>query len=228
MAEFLSSLDQISMLRKALGNPATGDVPDASIAQFIWLGECAIASMYEFSELREYEDVSTISDTIDYEMTEPDILRFLDPSNNLTTEVEMDRMDADWDRKIGSRFTGNDSVFYFFENGVGANGRKQIRVRPTPSGIETLRIPFIKIPTMLDTETATRSDIPASHTLQVLSHSSEIGLELIAQRDEALKQQKLSGKSEFAARHALPGAAFYTNHLASFSAIMNRRRGRRG
>jgi len=228
MAEFLSSLDQIKMLRRSMANPATGDVSDTALAQFIWMAECELASMYEFSELRDYEDVATIAGTTDYELDEADILRFLSPANNLTSDIEMKMMDEDWDRRVGSRLTGQGSVFWYFENGVGDNDRKQIRVRPEPSGIETLRIPFIKIPTMLDTDEAMRSDLPASHTRQVLAHAAEIGLEMIGERDEAERQSKRSGLADYAARHDLPPAAFYRNRLVTFQQRMNiPRRGRR-
>jgi len=62
----------------------------------------------------------------------------------------------------------------------------------------------------------------------VLSRSAEIGLQLINERVEAEKQQKLTGKTSYAAQHALPGAAFYINRLQSFQGRMNlrRRRGR--
>lgn len=227
MAEFLSSEDQIKMLRRSLGNPATGDVPDAALAQFIWMAECQLASMYEFAELRGYEDVTTVAGTIDYELDEADILRFLEPANNLTSDIEMDMMDADWDRKVGSRLSGQSQAFYWFEHGVGSNDRKQIRVRPEPSGVETLRIPFIKIPTMFDTETAMRSDLPASHTRQVLAHAAEIGLEMENERDEAEKQSKRVGIANYAARHDLPQAAFYRNRLITFQQRMNIPRGGR-
>jgi len=227
MAEFMSSLDQIDFLRRAMGNPATGDVPPASLVQYIWLAECELCEMYEFAELRDEEDISIVAGTIDYEMTEPDILRFLTPANNTSSGVEMKMMDADWDRKVGSRLTGQGSVFWYFESGVGANNRKQLRFRPTPSGSETARIPFIKIPTMLDSEEATRSDLPVSHTHQVLSHATKIGLESIGERGEAKAQEELTRAATYAARHALPQAAFYRNRLVTFQQRMNIPRARR-
>ena len=227
MAEFMSSLDMIKALRKSMGNPATGDVPDASLVQYLWLGEYDLAEMYEFAELRDSEDITTAADTIDYELTEPDIVRFLTPANNITSAIEMKMMDADWDRKIGSRLTGSGSAFWYFENGVGSNDRKQIRVRPVPSGIETVRIPFIKAPTMLDSENATRSDLPVSHTLQTISRATEIGLQLIGDRAEAKAQTELSSQSVYAARHALPKAAFYKNRWMTFQHRMNLNRRRR-
>ena len=228
MAEFLSSLDQIALLRKSIGSPATGDVSASLIVQYIWLAECDIAEMYEFPALRDSEDVATVASTYDYEMTEPDILRFLDPANNITSSTPMKRMDADWDRDVGSLITGEGDAFFWFENGLGSNSRKQIRVRPIPSGVQTLRIPFIKIPTMLDVDVAMASDLPVSHTLQVLSRASEIGLQLLADRGEAAAQAKLSPQTTYAARHALPGAAFYVNRLESFQTRMSRGRRRRG
>lgn len=221
MAEFLSSLDQIAMLRRSMKNPATGDVPDDALVQFIWMAECELASMYEFSELRAEEDITTSAGTYDYELTEPDILRFLTPANNVTSTIEMKMMDADWDRKVGSHLTGQGEPFYYYENGVGSNDRKQIRLRPVPSGVSTIRIPFIKIPTMLDKDEAVRSDLPASHTRQVLAHAAEIGLEMIGERLEAELQSKRTGLADYAARHDLPQAAFYRNRLVTFQQRMN-------
>lgn len=221
MAEFISSLDQIKMLRRSMGNPATGDVSDAALAQYIWLAECDLALMYEFAELRSYEDISTLSGIIDYELTEDDILRFLQPANNLTANLEMEMMDEDWDRKIGSRLVGGGQAFWFFENGRGANDNKQVRIRPTPTGSETLRIPFILTPTMPDTDEATRSDLPVSSTHQTLARATEIGLMLIGERGEAEAQSKLSATAIYAGRHGLPKAAFYRNRLATFQQRMN-------
>jgi hypothetical protein len=228
MAEFISSLDQIKMLRRSMGNPATGDVSDTALAQYIWLAECDLALMYEFAELRSYEDISTVAGTIDYELTEDDVLRFLQPANNLTANLEMDMMDEDWDRKIGSRLVGGGQAFWFFENGRGANDNKQVRIRPTPTGAETIRIPFILTPTMPDTDEATRSDLPVSSTNQIIARATEIGLQLIGERGEADAQANLSGTANYAARHGLPKAAFYRNRLATFQQRMNvPRRGRR-
>ena len=228
MAEFLSSEDQIPMVRKALGNPATGDVPDATVAQYIWLAETDLAEMYEFSELRSTEDITTSASTADYLLTEPDILRFLNPAQNITAGIPMKMKDADWDREIGSLFSGDGEPFFFFENGVGSNNRKQVRLRPTPSGVSTIRIPFIVIPTMFVPGTASRSDIPASHTLQVVSRAGEIGLQLLGERSEALKQEKLTAKTERSAQEALPPAAFYVRRLASMQRRMTQRRRLRG
>ena len=229
MAEILTSLDMIPLVRRGLGNPATGDVSDSAIAQYIWLGECDLAEMYYFAELYDEEDVSTSAGTFDYEMTEEDILRFLDPANNVTSNIPMKRKDDNWDRNIGSLITGQGAPFFFFEHERGTNGRKQVRVRPIPDGIYTLRFPFIKIPTMPDHEVQSISDLPQSHMLQVASRSVEIGLQLQAEREEADKQEKLSRKTTYAARHALPGAAYYTHRLATFQSRMNRgRRGRSG
>ena len=229
MAEFLTSLDQIALLRKAMGNPATGDVSDAECAQYLWMGECDIAEMYEFEELRSYEDIDTVASQLDYEMGEDsDVLKFLYPADNLTGNFPVKMMDAQWDRRVGSLMTGVSSVFYFFENGLGENLRKKIRFRPVPSGGETIRIPFIMVPTMPDYLEISRSQIPVSHTFQVLARAAEIGLQMIGERGEAQAQQQLTAKTTYAARHALPPAAFYRRRLSTFQDRMNRRRARRG
>lgn len=229
MAEILTSLDMIPLVRRGLGNPAEGDVSDAAIAQYIWMGECDLAEMYYFAELYGEETVNTTSGEPDYEVDEEDILRFLDPANNVTSGVPMKRKDDKWDRNVGRLITGNGPPFFFFEHGRGPNGRKQIRVRTTPDGIYELLIPFIKIPTMPDTDEASISDLPQSHMLQVASRSVEIGLQLQGERGEAEQQQKLTGKTTYAARHALPGAGYYTHRLETFQSRMNRgRRGRSG
>lgn len=229
MAEQLSSLDLIGMLRRSLGNPATGDVDNQALSQYIWLAECDLAEMYEFAELRDEEAIKTWAGTHEYEMENEDILRFLDPANNVDSSIPMKRMDADWDRRVGSLITGQGTPFYFFEHGIGDNGRKRILIRPIPDARYNLIFPFIKIPTMLSTETAQVSDLPQSHMLQVLSRATEIGLQMEGERGEADAQNKLSAKQSYAARHALPGGAFYTNRLMTFQQRMNlNRRGRRG
>jgi hypothetical protein len=225
MAEYLSSLDVIPRVRKALGNPATGDVPDADIVQFIWLAETELAEMYEFPSLREYEDVATVSGTTDYTMTEADILRFIDPGKNITTGNPVKRMDNDWDIRTGSRITGQSSVFWFYELGEDADGYKIVRFRPTPAGGETIRLWFIKLPTMYDDEVAMRSDLPISHQLQVIKHATKIGHLMLDDADEAGKVD--TAETAYAAEHALPGAAFHKRKLDTFHARLNRTRRRR-
>jgi len=229
MAEFLSSLDLIPQLRKAMGNPATGDISNSSLAQYIWMAECDLAEMYDFAELRGYEDISTVAGTVDYEMgASSDVLKFLYPAVNVTSNFPMKMMDYYWDLRIGSLITGQSTPYYWFEHEVGANDRKQIRIRPVPNGVYTVRVPFVKIPTMPDTDEATRLEIPASHSAQLLTRAAEIGLQLENERDEAAKQQNLSAKTTWSARHALPPAAFYKNRLVTFQKRMNLGRRRRG
>jgi hypothetical protein len=232
MAEFLTSLDMIPALRKAMGNPATGDVSDASLAQYLWMGECDLAEMYDFAELRSTSDIDTINTvagTYDYEMpASADVLKFLRPAINVTSNFPMEMQDDEWDRNIGALITGTSTPYYWFENGLGDNNRKQVRVRPIPSGVFELRFPFVKVPTMPDTDEASRFEIPASHTAQLLTRSAEIGLQLIAERQEARAQADLSAKTTWAARHALPPAAFYKHRLVTFQQRMNMGRRRRG
>jgi len=227
MAEQLTSVDIIPLVRRGLGNPATGDVPDAAIEQYVWLAECDLAEMYDFPALGGSETVNTSAGVYDYELDEADILRFLDPANNVTSTIPMRRKDDYWDRKVGSLMTGQGTPFYFYEEGVGSNLRKQIRVRPTPDGVYELEIPFIKVPTMPDSANSSVSDLPQSHMLQVVERAAEIGLELQHERDEAEKQTKLSSKTTYSARHALPGAAFYLRRLETMQRRMSRNRGRR-
>ena len=229
MAEQITSLDQIINLRSAMGNPATGDVSNTFLAQCLWLSEIDLAEMYEFSELRDSEDVVTSAGKKDYEMDEADILRFLDPANNETSEIPMRLKSAYWDRKVGRLITGQGPPFFFYEEGRGpTNGNKQVRFRPEPDGVYTIRVPFIKVPTMPDHQEPTVSDLPQSHMLQEVSRATEIALMLTAERDEAGKQQKLTGRTEYAARNALPKAGYYKRQLETFQSRMNRNRGRHG
>ena len=229
MAEQITSLDQIINLRSAMANPATGDVSDTQLAQYLWLAEIDLAEMYEFSELRESEDVVTSAGTKDYEMAEADILRFLDPANNETSEIPMRLKSAYWDRKVGRLITGQGPPFFFYEEGRGTtNGNKKVRFRPEPDGVYTIRVPFMKVPTMPDHQEATISDLPQSHMLQVVSRAAEIALQMTAERDEASKQQGLTARTTYAARNALPKAGYYKRQLETFQKRMNRNRGRHG
>ena len=222
MARF-SSLDKIGMLRSATGDPATGDVPDAELAQHIWLAEMDIAEMYEFANLRGSENVVTEAGTELYEMTATDILKFLEPANNLTTGIPMTLRDADWYRNTGI-FLGQQDPFYYWEEGLGANGRRQVQFCPKPGGINTIRIAYIKVPTAPDSTEANFSDLPQGFDLQVLNRATEISLEMQSQRDEAKKQTELSGKSGLHARRSLPAAAYYKQRIVSFKDLIGRRR----
>ena len=217
----MTSLDKIGLLRSATGNPATGDVPDAELAQHLWLGEMDIAEMYEFANLRTSEDVVTSAGKELYEMTADDILKFLEPANNMTTGIPMELRDADWYRNIGI-FLGQQDPFYYWEEGLGENGRRQIQVCPKPGGENTIRVPYIKVPTPPDSEEATLSDLPQGYDLQILNRATEISLQLQNQRKEAKEQEGLSGKSALAARRSLPAAAYYKQRIVTFSQIMRR------
>ena len=221
----MTSLDKIALLRSATGDPATGDVPDIELAQHIWLAEMDIAEMYEFGNLRTSEDMVTVAGTDLYEMTASNILKFLEPANNLTTNIPMELRDADWYRNIGI-FLGQQDPFYYWEEGIGANGRRQVQFCPMPGGQNTIRVPFIKVPTAPDAEEANFSDLPQGYDLQVLNRATEISLQLQNERDEAKKQEGLSGKSGLAARRTLPAAAYYKQRVASFAGLMRRNRRR--
>lgn len=219
----LSSLDKIGMLRSSLGDPATGDVPDAELAQFIWLAEMDIASEIDFPELRDHEDLETESGVFDYELDATDILDFLKPANDITGGYPLKLKDDEWDRRVGIHITDG-APFFYFPNGVGPNGRKNIRVRPIPTDVRTIRIPYVRVPTAPDSENATFSELPISFDLQVLSRAAEIGLQMTGERAEAGVQGRLTGKAAFRAEKTVPPKAYYVNRILSFSDRMRRRR----
>ena len=224
MARF-SSLDKIAMLRSATGDPATGDVPDAELAQHLWLAEMDIAEMYEFANLRDSEEIDTEAGVELYEMDATDVLKFLEPANNLTTGIPMDLRDADWYRNTGI-FLGQQDPFYYWEEGLGSSGRRQVQFCPMPGGINTIRVPYIKVPTAPDHEDANFSDLPQGYDLQVINRATEISLELQSQRDEAKKQAELSSKSGLSARRSLPAAAYYKQRIVTFGQLLRRNRRR--
>ncbi len=80
---------------------------------------------------------------------------------------------------------------------------------------------------MPDVAVATISDLPQSAMLQVVSRAAEIGLQLQHERGEAKLQQELTQRTTYAARHALPGAAFYLRRLETFQHRISKNRGRR-
>lgn len=218
----LSSLDKIGLVRSGMGDPATGDVPNSELAQFLWLAEMDIACDKDFPELRETEDLTTESGTADYEMTAEDILMILKPANDLTSGLPLTRMDDEWDREVGI-YLGDGSPFYYFEQGVGTNGRKNIRLRPTPTDVRTIRIPYVKIPTAPDHEEANFSDLPQSFDLSVVSRAIEIGLQLTNERAEAMSQEKLSAKGSYRAGRTEPPKAYYVKRFKTFAERMRRR-----
>lgn len=222
----LSSIDKISLLRSATGDPATGDVPDTELALHLWLAEMDIAEMYEFANLRTFENITTNSTDELYELDADDILKFLEPANNITSNFPVRLRDADWYREIGI-YQGKSQPFYYWEEGLGPNGRRQIQLSPPPSGVYIIRMPFIRVPTAPDAEEPNFSDLPDAQWLQVLQRASEISLQLQNERAEAGKQERLKGQAAVAGRRSLPAAGYYKQRVVTFQSLM-RRGGRMG
>lgn len=220
----LSSLDKIGLLRSSTGDPAVGDVPDSELAIHLWLAEMDIAEMYEFANLRTHEDVTTNGTDELYEMVADNILKFLEPANNLTSNFPVRLRDADWYREVGI-YQGKSQPFYYWEEGLGANGLRQVQFSPPPAGAYIIRIPFIKVPTAPDHEEANFSDLPDAQNLQVLQRASEISLQLQNERAEAKAQESLKGQAAVAGRRAMPAAGYYKQRIVTFQSLL-RRRGR--
>jgi hypothetical protein len=218
----LSSLDKIAEIRSSTGDPTTGDVPNAQLALHLWLAEMEIAEMYEFANLRTHEDLVTNSSTDLYTMAAEDILKFLEPANNLTANFPVKLRDADWYRNTGL-YLGASEPYYYWEEGTGTEGRRQVRLSPPPSGQSIIRMPYIKIPTAPDHDEANFSDLPDSHWLQVLQMAISLSLQFQNQRKEAKAQEELKGPTALAARRALPAAGYYKHHVVTFQSLLRRK-----
>jgi hypothetical protein len=221
----LTSLDRIALLRSGLGDPSTDDVPDAELGQYLWLAEMQLAIMHEPVELITYEDVSTVADQSDVEMTaaKATVLKFIEPANNTSeNNFPMDMMDADWDRQQGIYLSGGQPWFWF-PHGVGSNGRYNIRFRPIPDDVYVIRIPYIKTPTEPDISDGNISDLPVGFDQDGIGKAIAIGLEMTNMRTEAERQNKLAAVADFVAQNSLPITTTHTHSFMRFSDLIRRR-----
>lgn len=221
----MTSLDKLLQIRKGLGSPSTGDVPDAEIGQYLWMAEMQLAGEHDFPALRIYEDVSTIASTVDIEMAtdEDDVLRFLTPGLNTTNNsFPMEMKDDEWYRQRGVRFSGGEPLFWF-PHGIGASGGYNIRFSPTPSGVYVCRIPYIKVPTAPDMTDGTISDLPISHDHIVAGLAVEIASQFVGERGEAKKQRDLNALTEYRAGKTLPAVITHVKKFGSFKDLVRRR-----
>ena len=179
----LSSLDKIRQVRKGMGNPAIGDVSDEDCAVYLHLAMKQLATIHEFPSLSTYEDVATDGST-DYTLTATDVLRILEPANNLTSGFPMENAAPRWDRDVGRR-TGSGAAVWLVPITIEV-GECVVRFRPISTG-ETIRVPYLKVPTVPghDTSTENFSDLPEAFDMTEISVAVAIGLELTSQRQEA-------------------------------------------
>ena len=225
MAVSMSSTDKLRHIRKGMGNPDVGEVSDQDLATYLHEAQKILASIHEFESLSTYEDVTT-DGSDDYTLTATDVLRIIEPPQNITGNRPMELSDLRWDRQHG-QFIGSGSGNWVIPVSL-EEGVCKVRVRPTSSG-ETIRIHYIKIPTSPGYNAATEntSEIPESFNMAEISTAIMIGLELTSQREEAMAEMQLGGVHQTAGARAMPkGVAHYYLTTAAHR-LLGRKGGRR-
>jgi hypothetical protein len=220
----LSSLDKLRLVRKGMGNPASGDVSDADLAIYLWQASQELTLEHKFPSLATYEDLTTDGTNTDYTMSNTDVLTLLYPGNNITNGYPMKLMDLQWDRQQGV-YVGGGGPFYYLPVSI-SGGTCIIRLRPMPGAGIVCRIPYLKVPTApgVDADTENYSDVPQTFDLTEVSLAVEIGLQANYDKDSAGKEAGLGGRRHMPAEKSLPHSAFYKNKLAIFHQRISRRR----
>lgn len=222
----LSSLDKLRMVRKAMGNPASGDVSDDDIAIYLWAASQELVLEHKFPSLTSYEDITTDGTNTDYTMTATDVLTLIYPGNNVTNNYPMRLMDLQWDRRFGQYFGGG-GPFYYLPVSIDG-GACVVRLRPAPGAGIVCRIPYLKVPDSPGITAATEnfSNVPQTFDLIEVSRAAEIGLEMSFDKQSAGAEAGIGTRRHMPAEKSLPHSAFHKNNLATFHQRINRKRRR--
>ena len=220
----LSSLDKLRMVRRAMGNPATGDVSDDDIQIYLWGATQELAMEHKFPSMVTYEDLTTDGTNTDYTMVATDVMTLLYPGNNITNNYPMRLMDLQWDRRFG-QYYGGGGPFYYLPVSIDG-GSCVIRLRPAPGAGIVCRIPYLKLPEAPGVTAATESfsEVPQTFDMAEVSRAAEIGLEMSYDKQVAGQEAGIGTRRHMPAEKSLPHAAFHKNALATFHQRIKRRR----
>jgi len=220
----LSSLDKIRLIRKGMGNPASGDVSDQDISLYLTMAMQELVAEHRFEAFTSYEDITTVAGTTDYTMTNVDVLGLLYPGNNITNNYPMRLMDLQWDRRFG-RYVGGGGPFYYLPVSL-SGGTCVVRLRPSPGAGIVCRIPYLKLPSSpgIDEDTENFSELPQMYDMTEISRAVEIGLQGSFQKDEAGGEAALGGRRGMYAERSNAHAAFHKTNLARFRDRTRRKR----
>lgn len=222
----LSSLDKIRLVRKGMGNPASGDVTDSDIVIYLWSASVELTLEHKFPSLVDDEDITTDGTNTDYTMTATDVLTLLYPGNNITNNYPMRLMDLQWDRRFGSYYGGG-GPFYYLPVSIDG-GTCVVRLRPAPAAGIVCRIPYLKLPEMpgATSDDENFSSVPQSFDLTEVSRAVEIGLQMSYDKNSAGQEAGIGGRRHMPAEKSLPHSAFHKNQLATFHSRISRKRRR--
>ena len=220
----LSSLDKIRLVRKGMGNPASGDITDEDIGIYLHQAMQELVMEHKFPSMTSYEDVTADGTNSDYDLTATDVLSILYPANNVTANVPMKLMDLQWDRRFGTYYGSGTTIYYLPVSLSG--GSCTIRLRPVPAAGVVCRIPYLMIPEEPGTTEATEnfSELPQSFDLAEVSRAAEIGLQSSYDKVSAGKEAGLGGRRQMIAERNMPHSAFHKNRPSNFQQRINRRK----
>jgi len=212
--------DFLRVIRKGLHNPTTKEVTDSDIlGHYLQKAQVSFASRARFPQLEAYEDVTTVVDQDEYELSSSDVLRI----NNVQgisdgTMPRLKHCSRDNRIRYGS-FTGD--PFRWFESSEAAAANvTAVTLVPTPTTAGLVyRVWFQSIPTVV---TANAAGEPASVSvfgeqwdLALSLKAMAIGLPLSGRPKEATAMNKAAEAAWWEARKTLPKAPEKKFHLGS-------------
>jgi hypothetical protein len=194
----LTASGMVDMVRDYCAGETTETLNDTRLLRFLNQAYLYYAGKYPFPQLLEDTTVTTVSGTQENELSVSDV-REISTITDQTNNVPMYEIDEkQYDQfTVGdqSNITGN--PVYYFIDGVGSNGRWNLRWYPTPDGAYTIAIKYYENPPELVTSpTATSPIIPDVWDDVIMHLAASRGWMLLGNREKSMSFAGIAGKME--------------------------------
>lgn len=206
----LDGNDFEALVRRGLGNPSTDEISAAQIMQYVNLAQLELVATRpeDFPHLLETEDITTVADQAEYDLTDTDIVKVLFLSSS--TMPRLKRKDLDYAKRIGDTASVNPWAWYpAGDDDESSDTEWVIGLIGTPSSSgETVTVHYVKAPreiVITPASAVNTSGLPQSYDLVIVKNAIGLGLELNGRFDDAQKYGKQLGASEARARRSDPG-----------------------
>jgi hypothetical protein len=178
--------DFIAEVRDCAGGETDETISDARILRWVNEEYKILCAKYLFPQLVNSETVTTVSGTGTYELAEADILEVHEVTDS-TNGVYMRPIDSYlYSRWTASGTTPGNPVRWLVE-GVGSNGRFQLKFFPTPDGIYSLTVSYYEFTPLVTTPTATSTVIPQQFDPVIVNRAAAQALRSIGNHDSGYR-----------------------------------------